>query len=143
MIIRPATSEDFESARAWLVAAGLPTADLSDTQMEHFLVAVNEDTPVGIIGLEPFEDAGLLRSLVVDPSVRGGGIGQTLIAALEANAASRGIATLWLLTTDADAYFATQGYEVKVRDEAPDCIRNTVEFSKLCPGDAVLMRKLL
>ena len=143
MTIRPATAQDFEVAKAWLVAAGLPTADLSESQMEHFLVAVTDGTPVGMIGLEPFNDSGLLRSLVVDPVARGGGIARNLVAALEVNAASLGIATLWLLTTDADAYFAAQGYEVKPRDAAPDSIRITTEFSKLCPGDAVLMRKVL
>jgi amino-acid N-acetyltransferase len=143
VIIRGACSQDFEMATAWLVAAGLPTADLSDAQMEHFLVAVSDDTPIGMIGLEPFEDTGLLRSLVVDPSARSGGIGQQLVAALEAYAVSLGIETLWLLTIDADVYFAAHGYDVKDRNDSPDCIRNTIEFSKLCPGDAVLMRKIL
>jgi len=143
MTIRPATREDFEKARSWLVAAGLPTADLGDAHREHFLVAVAGNAPVGVVGLEPFAETGLLRSLVVDPSARSSGIGRELVTALETYAATQGIKELWLLTTDADAYFATLGYEIKERDDAPDCIRNTIEFSKLCPGNAVLMNKTL
>jgi len=143
MIIRPATTQDFETVTAWLVAAGLPTADLTGAHMERFLVAVTSDSSAGMIGLEQFKDTGLLRSLVVNPLARSSGVGRQLVAALEASALSQGIAQLWLLTIDADAYFAELGYEVIERDAAPDCIRQTREFSILCPGDAVLMRKVL
>ena len=143
MTIRPATREDFEKARAWLVAAGLPTADLGDTHREHFLVAVTGDAPVGVVGLEPFADTGLLRSLVVDPSARSSGIGRTLVTALETYAATQGVKELWLLTIDAASYFETLDYKVVDRNTAPDSVRNTAEFSKLCPGDATLMMKRL
>ena len=53
------------------------------------------------------------------------------------------MAELWLLTIDADAWFARLGYEAQQRELAPAEIRETDEFSKLCPGDAVLMRKIL
>ena len=66
---------------------------------------------------------------------------QMLVDALEAMARSRGIVELWLLTIDADAWFARLNYLVRERDDAPVDIRNTREFSGLCPGDAVLMSK--
>ena len=111
--------------------------------MQNFLVALADESPVGMIGIEKFGDVGLLRSLVVDPSARSGGIGARLVAALESMAAERGIAELWLLTIDADAYFSRLGYSVTDRSRAPDVIRRTHEFSSLCPGDATLMRKSL
>lgn len=140
-MIRPGMAEDFATVTAWLDAAGLPTADLTEAHMDDFLVAVADDSPVGMVGLEEFNGVGLLRSLVVDPGARSTGIGRQLVAALEANAISKGVKELWLLTIDADAYFARLGYGVKSRDIAPLCIRNTQEFSGLCPGDAVLMKK--
>ena len=143
MIIRPAIREDIGTVTGWLVSAGLPTADLTDAHMEHFLVAVINNSPVGMIGLEPFARTGLLRSLVVDPSARNSGIGRQLVTALETRAATQGIEDLWLLTIDADAFFTGLGYEEVKRDRAPADIRSTTEFSKLCPGNAVLMRKSL
>lgn len=141
MNIRGATTADFETITGWLAAARLPVADLSIDEMQYFLLAELDGDPVGTVGLEPFDDIGLLRSLVVVPHSQGSGAGRRLVAALEAGAARRGMRELWLLTTDADAYFTKLGYEVVSRDDAPDCIRKTTEFSKLCPAHAILMRK--
>ncbi len=141
MNIRPAMTADFETVTGWLAAARLPAADLSIDDMQHFLLAESDGVPVGTVGLEPFGNVGLLRSLVVVPHSQGGGAGRMLVAALEGQAAARGMHELWLLTTDADAYFTKLGYEVMPRESAPESIRQTTEFSKLCPGDAILMRK--
>jgi amino-acid N-acetyltransferase len=143
MNIRQATTADFETITGWLAAARLPVADLSIDDMNNFLLAETGGTPVGTIGLEPFDGIGLLRSLVVVPHSQGGGAGRRLVAALEAGAVQRGLRELWLLTTDADAYFTKLGYATVSRDDTPDSIRQTTEFSKLCPADAVVMRKVV
>jgi amino-acid N-acetyltransferase len=141
--IRPGIAADLAIVQTWLVDAGLPIADLTPDHMNDFLVAVVDAGPAGIIGLEQFDEVGLLRSLVIDPAARRGGIGRQLVAALEAHALANGVAELWLLTIDAEAYFQKLGYEIMERDSAPEVIRETDEFSSLCPGDAVLMRKVL
>ena len=141
--IRPAAPADLPAARAWLADAGLPVADLTPDHMQDFLVAADEDRAVGMIGLEQFGGIGLLRSLVVDPAARSGGIGQQLVDALETRASQAGVTELWLLTIDADRYFTRLGYTATAREIAPAPIRETAEFSSLCPGDAVLMKKAL
>lgn len=141
--IRQATAGDLAVAKAWLAAAGLPTADLSAAHMSDFLVAMEADRPVGMIGLEDFSDCGLLRSLIVDAGRRGTGLGAELVAALEALAASRGLRALWLLTIDADRFFVRLGYMICQREDAPKPVQASAEFSTLCPGDAVLMCKQL
>ncbi len=143
MNIRQATTADFETITGWLAAARLPVADLSIDDMANFLLAETDDAPVGTVGLEPFEDIGLLRSLVVVPHSQGGGAGRRLVAALEHEATARGMHELWLLTTDADAYFTMLGWIGVDRDDTPRCIQDTTEFSKLCPADAIVMRKVL
>ena len=96
-----------------------------------------------MIGLESYVECGLLRSLYVDNSTRGVGVGAKLVAALETKVASNGMQELWLLTIDADPFFARHSYQVMERGAAPSAVQNSAEFSSLCPGDAVLMRKRL
>ncbi len=119
--------------------AGLPLDDLA---VDHLAFVAEEDGELhGLIGLERFGEVGLLRSLVVASHSRGRGLGRKLVSALEAHARDCGVAELWLLTIDADAFFERLGYGVRRRDAAPDAIRATAEFSVLCPADAVLMSK--
>ena len=141
--IRPGRAADIEQAISLLRAAGLPAADFSDEFIGNFLVATAGPSVVGCIGLEPFANVGLLRSLVVDPDYRGGGLGRLLVSELEAHARRGGIRELWLLTIDADQFFFGLGYRVRKREQAPDGIRRTEEFSLLCPDDAILMKKRL
>ena len=141
--IRGAQASDLATACDWLAAAGLPTADLSAAHMDAFLLASIQGRPVGMIGLESYSEFGLLRSLIVDEGCRGKGLGAQLVAALETKAAAEEVAELWLLSIDAGAFFARLEYEVMQRNDAPTAIQNSAEFSSLCPGDAVLMRKRL
>jgi len=141
--IRPAKASDFEAAKLWLSSAGLPNEDLTAKHLSDFLIAETDGVPVGIIGLEKTGSVGLLRSLVVDPGARSGGVGAHLVSGLEGLARKHGVIELWLLTIDADRYFTKLRYEQRGRSEAPDEIQRTQEFSSLCPGDAVLMSKQL
>jgi len=139
--IRRATGNDLPGAKSLLADAGLPVGDLQAEYVAY--VAAADENVVGVIGCEARGRIGLLRSLVIADSARTHGLGRKLVAALEASVREQGMDELWLLTIDADAYFARLGYEVRSRESAPDAIRGTAEFTELCPGDSVLMFKLL
>lgn len=141
--IRTAIATDVAAAADLLAAAGLPVADLARRDPEGFLTATIGDAIAGFVGLEQYDDKGLLRSLIVDPAYRGAGLGRVLVAAMESHASRRGVNELWLLTIDADQWFARLGYEPRAREDAPDTIRQTDEFSDLCPDDAALMSKTI
>jgi N-acetylglutamate synthase-like GNAT family acetyltransferase len=147
IVVRDAGRGDWGIVRQLLDEAGLPLADLGPDRLEHFLIAerlgAEQSETLGIIGLQRFDEVGLLRSLVVSKSHRKSGLGRRLVAALEASAYSAGVKDLWLLTIDAEAYFDGLGYKLMSRDSAPDSIRKTDEFSDLCPDGAYLMRKIL
>jgi N-acetylglutamate synthase-like GNAT family acetyltransferase len=49
--------------------------------------------------------------------------------------------SLYLLTTSAAPYFARHGYQVLVREQAPQAIRHSKQFADLCPSSATLMHK--
>ena len=124
-----------------LADAGLPVEDFVASHLAF--VADDAGRPAAAIGFEHFGDVGLLRSLVVAEGSRFKGLGRQLVGALEAHAAQRGVAELWLLTIDADNYFLDLGYRRRDRDEAPEPIRGTPEFAELCPGEAILMSRNL
>ena len=147
IVVRDAKHNDWQNVRYLLDQAGLPVADLCPEQLEDFLVAerflTGRAETLGIIGLQRFNQVGLLRSLVVSQEDRKSGLGKRLVSAIEASACCRGVNDLWLLTIDAERFFEGLGYKMMSRDSAPDSIRNTEEFSGLCPDGAYLMRKML
>lgn len=140
-LVRWAEAADWPAARRLLSSADLPVEDLGEDRLAGFFVAEIDGVIVGLIGLERFGTVGLLRSLVVREDTRRGRLGRKLVAAVETAAQAAGIDELWLLTIDAERYFDKLGYEIADRDAAPDAIRDTQEFSALCPGNAHVMRK--
>ncbi len=147
IIVRDARQNDWQEVRLLLDAAGLPVADLGPEQLVDFMVAERPGTgqskTLGVIGLQCFSQTALLRSLAVSQDDRKSGLGRRLVSAVEANACCAGVKDLWLLTIDAERYFESLGYKMMSRESAPDSIRNTQEFSGLCPDGAYLMRKVL
>ena len=79
-----------------LSQAKLPAQDLTLEKLEHFLVAKAKDgSVIGTIGVELYQDVGLLRSLVVHPSYRGKGLGKRLTREVESFAQQKSIKTLY------------------------------------------------
>lgn len=141
--LRQAVPGDWAAVQDLLLAAALPVDDLGPQELAGFLIAETGDGTVGIIGLEILGTVGLLRSLVVADSARNTGLGGKLVCALESAAREAGITELWLLTIDAERYFQRHDFEITDRTATPDEIRQTAEFSALCPDTAYLMRKAL
>ncbi len=134
-----ATDSDRDRVRALLRDVGLPTADL-DGPGRFYLARVDGET-VGAGGLEPYDEVALLRSVVVAQPHRGEGYGEAICRRLETRAADRGVDSLYLLTTDAADYFDRLGYERVARSAVPDAIRDTEQFTTLCPDSATVMAK--
>lgn len=138
--LEQADSETLPYVERLLDANDLPSADVR-AKPECFYVAVDGSERIGIGGLERYGTDGLLRSVVIERSVRGNGYGAALCDALEAKAAAAGVDRLYLLTTTAESFFASQGYVEHDRAAVPDAIRGTTEFDTLCPATATCLRK--
>ena len=81
----------------------------------------------------------LLRSVAVDPSLRGTGLGQRLTRAALDRAKASGVTRVFLLTETAAAFFPKFGFTTIERAGVPDSIRGTVEFASACPASAHVM----
>jgi amino-acid N-acetyltransferase len=132
-----------EAAVALLRSAKLPTEDITERHCDHFFFLGPASTPDGLVGLELFGEAALLRSLVVADALRGTGAGSNLLRYAEAHARARGVTRLYLLTTTAEKFFARRGYAHAAREDAPPAIRATREFSGICPASSAFMVKRL
>ena len=133
---------DEEGIKKLLSQARLPTEDLTSDMLKNFLVARREDgSVIGAIGVEAYQDMGLLRSLVIDPSCRGKGLGKQLVDELQSFAQGKRIKTLFLLTTGAADFFKKLGYRVTRRDLVPPSVAETEEFRNICPESAICLFK--
>ncbi len=127
-----------------LTGAELPVEDLIDETLQNFMIARDTDNIIiGVVGIEMFQEDGLLRSLAVQPAYRGKGLGSQLTRKIESFARSNGIKTLYLLTMTAADFFPKFDYQVIQRDQAPPSIQKTAEFNNLCPVSAVCLYKSL
>lgn len=140
IVVERANRADAPAIGALLRAAALPDEDFA-AHLAHFLVARRNGVVVGAVGAEVYGAEALLRSLVVAPGQRGGGIGGTLVQRLEREAAVWGVQRWWLLTTTAERFFARRGFRTTPRADAPAAIAATREFRGLCPSVAVCLSR--
>lgn len=140
-MIEAARPRDLAGIRWLLEFEKLPVDDVTDELLPHFLVLRDVTGVVGAVAVQPLGRFALLRSLVVSEDHRRYGIGRHLVIAAEKLARDRGHSAVYLLTTSAESYFASHGYRVISRADAPAEVRSSSQFSQLCPSSAVLMVK--
>lgn len=126
-----------------LSQAGLAACDIGPEILANFFACSINDELEGVVGLELYRDVALLRSLAVTSSHRRGGIGSALVAHAERHASAHGVTGLYLLTTTAEQFFVRLGYARVARHDVPGAIRNTMEYSNICPISAAVMFKEL
>ncbi len=118
---------------------GLPVSDIDDDKLLYLLM--DGEKIIGTAGLEIFEDCALLRSVSVIKEEQGKGYGKVINSAIEKYVNESGINCLYLLTCTAKGFFEKQGYCVINREESPEALKQTAEFTSLCPVSAVVMKK--
>jgi amino-acid N-acetyltransferase len=124
-----------------LIRCDLPTLDLHDKDMKTFLGWSDKNNLRGVVGIEVHGCFGLLRSLAVAPDARSLGCGKDLVLRIEDVARAKNLMCIYLLTTTAQRFFMQLGYQVVQRDLVPTEIKQTSEFSCVCPDTATVMYK--
>ncbi len=141
-VIERAQPEDIASVLSLLERHGLPL-DGASAMGDAVVVARLDGRVVGAADLELYADGALLRSVVVDESAQHQGLGQRLTEAALALARTRGVSSVFLLTTTAHGFFPRFGLERIERENVPESVRQSVEFRSACPASAVVMRTQL
>lgn len=141
LVAEAARPHDLRGALGLLEGEALPQEEVAAGWGHFFVVREDDGRVVGVAGLEPHGEDGLLRSVCVDPGYRGQGLAGLLVEAALERAALLGMRSVYLLTTTAAAYFARHGFAEWSRDEAPEAIRASWEYRAGCPSTAVFMRR--
>lgn len=140
--IENARPEEKELVISLLEEADLLTEDLPEG-LPTFLLAKEGDELVGVAGLELFGSVGLLRSVAVSPAYQGQGIAGRMVEQLLASADEQDLQAVYLITTKADHYFDRYGFTAVDRQQVPEEIQQTRQFSGLCPSSAVVMKRII
>lgn len=136
MRLRKRLPSDLPQVRDLLSQAGLPAEGLERTEG---WVAERGGLLLGHVALEAAGEAAVLRSLVVDPSRRGQGLGARLMAEAEGAAAGR---ALVLKTDTVGSWMLRRGYRSATLDQVPASVRTTTQFSgSLCAGTPVYLKE--
>ena len=136
--MRAAAPADIDAVHRLLIASGLPTDGVAEA-IDGFVVAESAGRLVGVAGLEVCCENALLRSVAVEAEWRSQGLGRALVTRVISDAEARGIRALYLLTTTAERYFPSFGFQQITRDEVPNDVRETKEFQEACPASATVM----
>lgn len=131
-------TEEIAAVEHLVRSSGLPLDGLRD-HLDAAVVARRHDRVVACAAVELYDQDALLRSVAVDPTERGRGLGTAIVAAALELAAARGASQVYLLTETAAGFFPRLGFRVVSRDEVPASVRRSVEFTSACCASAVAM----
>jgi amino-acid N-acetyltransferase len=138
---QPAQQAESPATKTLLKKCDLPADDI-DLHLPNFFTAKSDDGRIiGVVGLEVYGRAGLLRSMAVEPDFRKQGIARALNERIFTKARLLGLHELYLLTITAVEYSSRLGFSRIERDSVPQSILNTAEFRTLCPKTAVCFYK--
>lgn len=139
MKIETLTVVQIEEAKNLLQKNGLPAEDINgDT---YLFGTYDNDTLIGVAGLELYGNTALVRSVCVEEAYRSKGMAEILTEHLEHFAKKKGAHTLYLLTTTAENYFKRKGFIKIDRGAVPPPLSQSSEFSTVCPSSAIAMKK--
>ncbi len=133
-----ATPSDLGQVLSLLEANHLPKAGVSE-HIQNFVLALEDDKPIGCAGLEVHGKAGLLRSVAIDAAYRSQGLGTKLTESILDLAEHKRLSSVSLLTTTAQDYFPKFGFVKVSREDLPPSLKGSEELRGACPDSAVAM----
>jgi amino-acid N-acetyltransferase len=130
--------ESFQAFRSLLKASNLPADDL-DFKRDLLVGYYEGNELVGTGGLEVHSGYALLRSLSVKMGIRGKSVGTTITEFLLSEAKKKNLKAIYLLTETAKGFFEKKGFKEVNRDDVPEEVKASSEFSTVCPVSATVM----
>ncbi len=121
--------------------SGLPHLDIPGEDVSVY--GFYEDNELVASGaIEYADDFILLRSLAVADPHKNKGLGTKVVEYLEDLVTESGCRYYYIIT-EIPEYFKKMGFKVIQRQDCPEPIQQTAEFTTFCPEDATVMKKTL
>jgi len=96
LFINKTSTSDLPEVLRLLKLVDLPTEGVEE-HFHNFFIIQKDDMIVGCVGIEIYENNGLLRSLAIHPSFQGKGIGLQLVEKIEEYSIEKGLKKIYLL----------------------------------------------
>lgn len=138
--IRRAKKDDLEAVSALLQNSKLPLEGVAEAFDNFILAEGNGIHIVGAAGVEVYGRVALLRSVVVAPAWQGYGVGRALTGEILSRARARNIDNIFLLTTTAENFFPSFGFQRIEREDIPPELEQSAELRGACPASAIVMK---
>ena len=115
--------------------------DLLESEIDHFLVAIRDDTVIGCASIYPHPEVGMaeLACLAMDQAYRGSGGGEQLLNAVQIRASNMGIHKLFVLTTQTTHWFRERGFSPGTINDLPMAKRKLYNYKR---GSKVFIKQL-
>jgi amino-acid N-acetyltransferase len=140
--IKKVKKSDLEDIYSLLQSLSLPTEGIED-HLNNFYVLKDKDEIIGTGGIEIYDEAGLIRSIAVDPKYQKKGLGRRIIEYLLKYAKEKDVKELFLLTDTVPKLYEKFGFNYITRENVNSKIEQSEEFNGSCPNTADLMVKAL
>lgn len=126
-----------------LGVSSLPISDLESNNKVVYYGCYHNGQLISCVGLEKYANVALLRSLAVHSDFQNKGLAITLVQYAESLCKAKQISEIYLLTNTAENFFLNRGYQIYKRADTPSVIKETSQFSEICPSSSSLMRKII
>jgi len=136
--VRPASGPDLPHIATMLHQGGL-TAGAARERVGRTMVAEADRKPIATASWERIDGVGLLRSVAVSSEYRRAGAGTIIVAATLKRVIEEGVREVYLVTENAERFFAACGFRVIDRDQLPEGIEKHPQLVRECPASAPAM----
>ena len=139
--LRSARTDDVPEIERLLAAEWLPPMAIAEF-LDSFWVLEREGRVVGAAGIEIYDEAAVLRSVVVAPELRGTGEGDHLVRTGLDYAREHGAKRVYLFTMHAAAFFARYGFEPVTTDDFEPAVRDSWQYVGLAERPEILKQMI-
>ena len=140
LLTTKAITQDLPEVLTLLKLVDLPIEGVKEHFHDFFIIR-KDKMVVGCVGIEIYENVGLLRSLGIHPTFQGKGLGKQMVGKLEEYSAEKGLHNVYLLTDTAENFFLKLGYELISREETDAKVKQSIEFTTLCTSSPVMVKE--
>jgi N-acetylglutamate synthase-like GNAT family acetyltransferase len=137
--IRQASGPDLPQIATILHNAGLMSGAARE-RLGRTVVAEADRRVIGTAAWEVLGDEVLLRSVAAQPEYRNAGVGTALVAGALRRILESGYRSIYLVTENAEPFFAACGFATIKRDDLPDTVAGHPQVTRECPINAPAMR---